>query len=56
METVNCRGEQKELHEAFKTYDEHCRPACSMHDTCSVLFEAENKRKFTEEEKTPPVD
>jgi hypothetical protein len=38
METVNCRGEQKELHEAAATYDKHCRPACSMHDTCSVLF------------------
>jgi hypothetical protein len=49
METVNCRGEQKELHEAAATYDKHCRPACSMHDTCSVLFIA-NRDKWKEME------
>ena len=43
MEVVNCRGEQKPLEEAAKTYDKHCRPACSMHDTCSVLYEADKK-------------
>ena len=43
METVNCRGEQRPLEEAAKTYDKHCKLACSMHDTCCVLHEEEKK-------------
>lgn len=45
METVICRGEQKSLEEAAKTYDKHCKLACSMHDTCSVLYDQDKKAR-----------
>jgi hypothetical protein len=44
MENVICRGEYRPLELAAQTYvEKECRPACSMHDTCSVLHEEGKK-------------
>ena len=55
METVNCRGEQKLLEEAAKTYDKHCKLACSMHDTCCILYEEEKKANQQERSTAKPL-
>ena len=45
VEMVNCRGERILLEKAIQTYDKSCHLNCYMHDTCSVLFEAEKAGK-----------